>query len=76
MYDLRGTCKRLTDDLPGSIADHSMAISLNPTEGIYYLNRSIAYATAGEKGKAMEDARKAHEFGVGIDSNYIDGLTN
>ncbi|CCQ70930.1 MULTISPECIES: tetratricopeptide repeat protein [Crocosphaera] len=42
-----------------AIDDYNKVISLNPQDGLAYLNRGIAYSRLGENQKAIPDLQKA-----------------
>jgi tetratricopeptide (TPR) repeat protein len=58
-----------------AIAEYDEAIRLVPRGdvrvGVYYHNRSYAWAGMGERGKALEDAREAQRRGAQVDSRYL-----
>lgn len=56
-------------DYENAIKYYSEALELNPTNAIYYSNRSLAYLRTECYGYALADATKALE----IDKNYIKG---
>lgn len=56
-------------DYENAIKYYSEALELNPSNAIYYSNRSLAYLRTECYGYALADATKALE----IDKNYIKG---
>lgn len=56
-------------DYENAIKYYSEALDLNPSNAIYYSNRSLAYLRTECYGYALADATKALE----IDKNYIKG---
>lgn len=56
-------------DYENAIKYYSEALELNPTNAIYYSNRSLAYLRTECYGYALADATKA----LDIDKNYIKG---
>lgn len=56
-------------DYDNAIKYYTEALELNPSNAIYYSNRSLAYLRTECYGYALADATKALE----IDKNYIKG---
>ena len=56
-------------DYENAIKFYSEALELNPSNAIYYSNRSLAYLRTECYGYALADATKALE----VDKNYIKG---
>lgn len=56
-------------DYENAIKFYSEALDLNPSNAIYYSNRSLAYLRTECYGYALADATKALE----VDKNYIKG---
>ncbi|XP_010770062.1 serine/threonine-protein phosphatase 5-like [Notothenia coriiceps] len=56
-------------DYENAIKYYSEALEVNPTNAVYYSNRSLAYLRTECYGYALADATKALE----IDKNYIKG---
>lgn len=56
-------------DYENAIKYYSEALELNPSNAIYYSNRSLAYLRTECYGYALADATKALE----VDKNYIKG---
>ncbi|KAI9310260.1 hypothetical protein BX666DRAFT_2009767 [Dichotomocladium elegans] len=56
---------------PEAIKLYTEAISLNPSQAVYYGNRAAAYSQQGDHQKALEDAKKAIE----LDPKYSKGYS-
>jgi len=73
-YGLMGISSRALKMDREAIALLDEAIRLapagEPRRGAYYLERSRAWAAAGDGNRALEDAREARRLGVGVDSAY------
>lgn len=62
-------CFSSEKDYENAIKYYTEALELNPSNAIYYSNRSLAYLRTECYGYALADATKALE----IDKNYIKG---
>lgn len=70
-YKLEGNRYMAQQKFADSVVSYTEAIENDPTNAIYYSNRSAAYSSLRESEKAVEDARKAIE----IDSKYSKGYS-
>ncbi len=54
-----------------ALADFNRSIALNPSQGIFYQNRSFLYNSLGDRQHALEDIVKARNLGVAADPAYL-----
>ena len=57
---------------PRAIAQINMALKQEPQNGLYYYGRGRVYLLWGDKAKAMDDFKKAAEFGDEDALNYLE----
>lgn len=57
-----------------AITRFNQAIILNNTNGAFYMNRSLALNTKGDKTNASNDAQKAQQLGYNVNQDYMDFL--
>jgi tetratricopeptide (TPR) repeat protein len=72
--NLAGVCYSRLGETNNAISMFDRAIGLNPQKGMFWLNRSLAYHKAQNKGKALADALQAKKLGARVDGDYIDDL--
>jgi tetratricopeptide (TPR) repeat protein len=61
-YGIRSRCHRSQGQYQQALKDAAFAIELQPDEGIYYLDRALAYEAIGEESLALQDISKALEL--------------
>lgn len=57
-----------------AITEFNRAISINDTKGAYFMNRSLAFNSIGDKINALKDALRAQQLGHNVNPNYINFL--
>ena len=67
----RGLALRVKNDLDGAIAEYSEAIRLDPTIGIAFGGRAMAWAAKGEHQKAIVDFDEAIRLSPGVVNLYM-----
>lgn len=55
---------------PAAIAKYTEAISINPSNPVYYSNRAAAHSQAGDHDKAIDDANEAKSIDGGFAKAY------
>ena len=53
-------------DYDRAIACYNRAIEIKPNYASAYYNRGLAYSAKGDKGRAIVDYRKSHEFFIDL----------
>ena len=69
-----GLCHAKLNDFDAAIREYDAAIRIEPTQAIYYYNRSLAYNSKGDKITAMDDAQQAQKLGMKVDPAYLEML--
>jgi tetratricopeptide (TPR) repeat protein len=69
-----GLCYNRLNDYDKAIEMFNRSISINPNNGIFYINRSIALNAKGNKQAALVDAQMAVRLGVNVNQDYLDSL--
>ena len=74
IINLVGLCHAKLNDFDAAIREYDAAIRIEPTQAIYYYNRSLAYNSKGDKITAMDDAQQAQKLGMKVDPAYLEML--
>lgn len=62
VYNNRGMQYKLKGDIKAAIADYSKSLHMDPTFGLAYWNRAVAYMKLGRSQEAIRDAKKYAEL--------------
>ncbi len=75
VINLNGLCYAGLNDFDSAILEYNKAIQIEPANGLFYMNRSFAYNSKGDKTSALKDAQQALKLGLIVDENYLSYLT-
>lgn len=75
VINLTGLCHANLNDYESAINEYNKAIQIKPANGLFYLNRSFAMNSIGDKSTALKDAQQALKFGFKVDENYLHYLS-
>lgn len=64
------------NDFDSAILEYSRAIQIAPENAIFYLNRSYAHNSKGNKTEALSDAQQSRNLGFNVSQEYIKMLNN
>ena len=59
------------NDFDAAIHEYDRAIQIAPTNALFYLNRSFAFNSKGDKTKALREALQVQKLGLAVDENYL-----
>jgi tetratricopeptide (TPR) repeat protein len=76
VINLLGLCYTKLNDYDSAIIEYNRAIQIEPTNGLFYINRSFAFNSKGDKITALKDARQAQKLGYIVNDNYLNYLKN
>lgn len=71
VINLKGLCYAGLNDFDTAILEYNRAIQIEPTNGLYYMNRSFAFNSKGDKTTALKDAQQALKLGLKVNENYL-----
>jgi hypothetical protein len=57
--------------LTQQLVEYNKAIQIEPANGLFYINRSFAFNSKGDKTTALNDAQQALKLGLNVDENYL-----
>jgi tetratricopeptide (TPR) repeat protein len=75
VINLNGLCYAGLNDFDTAILEYSKAIQIEPANGLFYINRSFAFNSKGDKTTALKDAQQALKLGLNVDENYLHYLS-
>ncbi len=64
------------NDFDAAIREYSRAIQIAPANALFYLNRSFAHNSNGNKTEALSDAQQSRNLGFNVNPKYIEMLSN
>lgn len=76
IINLVGLCYANLNDFESAITNFSQAIQIDPTKAIFFVNRSNAFNSKGDKTSALKDAIQAKQLGFKVNPAYIEMLSN
>jgi len=62
-------------DYDSAIREYNRSIQIEPSKAIFFLNRSFAYNSKGDKNIALNDALHAQQLGFNVNQDYIEMLS-
>lgn len=74
MHNLRAACLGALGRHDAALRSYDEAIRINPSNGVFFQNRSFEYARGGDKLRAREDAQRAQSLGVAMDPAYMKSI--
>ncbi|MBB1078003.1 tetratricopeptide repeat protein [Rhodoferax sp. 4810] len=69
-----GLCYLNQGNTEKAIEEFNKAIIINPKQGAYFMNRSLAFIRIADKTNALNDALKAQQLGFKVNPSYIEQL--
>jgi tetratricopeptide (TPR) repeat protein len=75
LINLIGLCQAGLNDYDSAIKAYNKAIQIEPGNGLFYLNRSFAFNSKGDKTTALKDAQQAQKLGLNVEENYLHYLS-
>jgi protein O-mannosyl-transferase len=74
MRNLRAVCLGALGRHAEALAEFDEVLRLSPNSGLFYQNRSLEHNKAGDKARALADARHAASLGAPMDAAYVKSL--
>ncbi|HSO86203.1 MAG TPA: tetratricopeptide repeat protein, partial [Draconibacterium sp.] len=74
VINLSGLCYAGLNNFESAINEYNKAIQTDPGNPIYYLNRSFAFNSKGDKTNALKDALQAGKMGFNVPKDYLEML--
>ena len=71
---MRGVCNDALGNKNMALEDYNIGLRINPKNGYIYMCRASLYIALGEKENAIQDYKKAADFGIVDGSKYLKEL--